>query len=107
VDDTYTVEVLNLGKRPVAGVEAGTTAFDDQLDALDALYRAIGELVLHRGLSLLGAEHRDEVGRDGIMAAARLSHETEGGRVEVLLRRRPGPQRWSAGTSAEDGDDDA
>ena len=103
--DSYTVEVLNLGKRPVPGVSSGTTTFDDPELAWSAAHRAVGELVLTPGLVLLGAERRDPVGGDGILAAARLTAEVTGGRVEVLLRRRPGTDGGPA-TSSEDAHDD-
>lgn len=95
--DSYTVEVLNLGKRPVPGVSSGTTTFEDPELAWSAAHRAIGELVLTPGLQLLGAERRDPAGADGVLAAAWLTSEVAGGRVEVLLRRLEGSRRLQDG----------
>jgi hypothetical protein len=91
VEDTYTVEVLNLGKRPMPGVAQRTAAFDDRQRAVDELHRAVGELVLHPGVVVLGADLHEDGREDGVQVAVRLTSEVDGGRVEVLLRRRASP----------------
>ena len=109
--DTYSVEVLNLGKRPIPGIASSTQTFDDPTAAMEALYRAVGDLVFNPGLTVLGTERRDVVGGDGVIAAARLTSEADGGRVEVLLRRRSGGAGPEVPTglpaSAEDRYDDS
>ncbi len=88
---SYLVETLNLGKRPLAGVSSSTQEFDDLDRAVQHHCWAVGDMVMREGMTVTDAARRDAVGDDGVMAAAVLTHDAEGGRVEILLRERPTP----------------